>query len=167
MISKEIDIFFRWLQIREDNGYGRNLTLSQLRADADHSSLLKRLLQGEEPLPEAPPRSFSYPWCRLILDGVGHPFEVYESELFPGMLGIDQSTWVILERPAENTWIVTYKTPDVARIRLAPAKDFDFARATGSDEYLKNSDSRWKVYSKGPDPHGGPSGQLWVIERVT
>ncbi len=165
MISNEIDIFFRWLQIREDNGYSRTFTLQQLRADADHSSLLKRLLRGEKPLPEAPPRAYSYPWCDLITYGVAYPFEVYESKMFPGMLCIEQSVWKILESPAVDTWVVTYRTPDVDKIRRAPATSFGTSRAADMEEYLKDSDSRWYV-CRGVDPRH-PDIPGWVISRIT
>lgn len=34
---------------------------AQLRADASHSALLRRLLSGKEPLPEPPPLKHAYP----------------------------------------------------------------------------------------------------------
>lgn len=161
MISKEIDTFFRWLQIREDHGYPRLTTLAQLRADADHSSLLKRLLAGEEPLPEPPPLAFSYPWCELIEKGQERPFEVYESGFDPDILIVDQGAWVILDRPGDRSWIVTYKVPDVERIRRA--SDREFTNIKVGPEYLKLSESRWRVYSTTP----APQDPTWVIERTS
>lgn len=164
-VSKEINIFFRWLEIREENGYPRTTTLNQLKADADHSSLLKRLLRGEDPLPEAPPRAYSYPWCGLIRDGKASPFEVSESGMVPGKLVIEQSLWEIIEKLGEDSWIVTYHTPDVSRIRRTPDHVFRDTSKAGY-EYLKLSESRWKVYSTGPNPID-PERKAWVIERVS
>lgn len=62
------EIFKRWLEIRlkwqgEKYEYfdTRLPFTAQLIADIDHSSLLQRLLEGKEPLPEPPPLKYSYP----------------------------------------------------------------------------------------------------------
>jgi hypothetical protein len=81
-------------------------------ADADHSSLLLRLLLGKPALPYPPPRAFSYPNYDLVETGRYVAFEVGELGEHWGKdkLGIDQSTqWQILERPAPKTWVVCYR----------------------------------------------------------
>lgn len=85
-----------WLTVLMEVGH-RMPTAS----DVDHSALLQRLLNGKPPLPEPPPRSFSYPWYSLIEDGSGKA-EVREISDWLGgdgtILIINQSRWEIVER---------------------------------------------------------------------
>ncbi len=59
--------------------------------DVDHSSLLRRVLRGIDPLPFPPPKRYSYPDYEL---GEGKPVKVgvpREVELMGGRVNIDQS----------------------------------------------------------------------------
>lgn len=64
-VKAAIDAMSEWVRIRTSHGYRAELT----PAEVDHSALLRRLLSGKPPLPEPPPRSFSYPWYELIETG--------------------------------------------------------------------------------------------------
>lgn len=81
-------------------------------ADVDHSSLLRRLLSGKEPLPFKPPKRYSYPDYAL---GEGErciATEVWETKnswlkTERDVLIIDQSAWNIIERRADG-WLVEW-----------------------------------------------------------
>ncbi len=167
-VTPDIETFLRWLEIREKNGQGVRDT-QQLRIDADHSGLLRRLLAGEEPAAEAPPLAYSYPWVELIKTGRGDPFEVYEAHpegvIFPrDSLIIDQTWWHVLEKLGDDEWIVTYKTPDVEAIAKAKS-DGSWWKDKDRTIPMKRSDSRWRVYTTGPNPRS-PERKAWVIERL-
>lgn len=68
MIDPAIHAVFRWLKIREENGINLT-TVKQLELDAEHSSLLLRLLKGKEPFSSIPPQRFNYPWYDLLEQG--------------------------------------------------------------------------------------------------
>jgi hypothetical protein len=73
-----------WIQIRNENEHG-----APTSADADHSSLLWRLLSGKPPLPFAPPCRFSYPDYELA---EGKPVCIHDVWHHPGgSVVIDQS----------------------------------------------------------------------------
>jgi hypothetical protein len=82
----------RWLRIRNAAGD------PQLIADIDHSALLERLLDGQEPLPEPPPRAYSYPWYALIERG---ELQVDDVSDLATHIVICQHRWEI-ERRAED-----------------------------------------------------------------
>lgn len=159
------DAFLRWLEIREENGLPLT-SVHQLKLDADHSSLLKRLLEGGVVFPEPPPRSFSYPWCELIQTGRALPFEVHEGWDDPDILVIEQcDEWRILERLGEEQFIATYRVPDkeaIAKLRGSglrdPLRDLD-------EVPMKLSASHWKVWMQGPMVNA-PERKQWVIERL-
>jgi hypothetical protein len=159
------DAVFCWLEIREANGISLTDAL-QLKIDAQHSSLLPRIIAGEDVFPEPPPRSFSYPWVELIKTGRALPFEVSQG---PGLLAgpdalvIDQSDeWRILERLGEDQFIATYRIPDRKAIAELRAK----RKLAEVDELpMRLSDSRWKVFVQGP-MENIPDRQQWVVERL-
>lgn len=169
--SRNIECLYRWIEIRQVNGQDIGDVI-QLRIDADHSGLLSRLLKGEEPTPEAPPLAYSYPWVAVIKNGRAEAYEVYEphpdsamSAIAPqASIVIDQTFWPLLEKLGEDDWIVTYRTPDVERIARERA-DGTWAREKGSSIPMKNSASRWRVHSTGPNPRI-PERKAWVVERV-
>lgn len=109
-ITDDIQALFRWLKIRDANDIPFPTHLRQLEIDAEHSTLLQRLLDGEKPLDEPPPLTFSSPWYSLIDEGEGVAFEAFEPPTGQGELVINQcSKWRILERfEDEEGWIVTY-----------------------------------------------------------
>lgn len=155
-MSKDIGCLLRWLQIREENGIGFPPNLPQFCADVDHSSLLKRLLEGTEPLPIAPPRAYSYPWYQLIEDGYGYPLEVWEApdNFFSTeyqTLIIDQcACWKVLEKLSENSWIATYSYCDREETKWHP--------------------DRWHIFQIGSripqHPANGAFNKLWKIEKA-
>jgi len=161
----QIGILTRWLEIRDR--YGHHLTtLSQLKADIDHSALLERLLSGREPFPEPPPRAFSYPWYELVEDGRSEALEAQLIEqdggLFPkGTLIIDQAPWVVLETLGPDSWIVTYEFPNEEYVHQKYVRPMEPPTV---ERYVRAT-SRWKVYSPGPHPKI-PERKQWVIERV-
>lgn len=82
-IDFAIDCYKKYYRIREDNGYN-----SPRDVDIDHSSLLRRLLSGKEPLPKPPPKRYSYPSYDL---GEGKPVKISELWEYEDMVVIDQS----------------------------------------------------------------------------
>lgn len=104
-IPHEIECLLRWLELREAGANYRPLS-NTLRIDVAHSALLRRLLDGKEPLPEPPPKAMSYPWYDLVEQGKGEPFEVFE--LNSKELVINQYRWRILEKIGPQEWTVTY-----------------------------------------------------------
>ena len=152
----------KWLEIREENGRAFPSNLTQLRCDMDHSALLQRLVEGDEPLPEPPPRAFSYPWYELLEKGVDHPFEV--NEMGPGnsifnepTLVIDQSPWKIIQKLGPEAWIAAYLLTDTPKlVALAQAAKMNLSAFLSEKIHdmdfhtpQKLSASRWRVFSPG------------------
>lgn len=54
-----------------------NLDIDRFYSDASHSALLKRLLDGKEPLPKPPIKTHSYPNYFATEQGMFQPFEVF------------------------------------------------------------------------------------------
>jgi hypothetical protein len=78
-----IGCLLRWLEtVRSEKSaaYVKSVfgDLERLVIHVDHSSLLRRLLHGKEPLPRPPPLSCGYPWYELIETGEGIAFGVCE-----------------------------------------------------------------------------------------
>jgi hypothetical protein len=101
-----------WLDIRGREQQEVPTTWRQLQADVAHSALLARLLAGKAPLPQAPPRSYSYPWYSLIENGGEGDCEVYmngaAAETVHGaVVTINQSHWELVACSA-NVWIVRH-----------------------------------------------------------
>jgi hypothetical protein len=151
--NQTISCFHKWLSIREENDIPFPNNLLKLRIDMDHSALLRRLLEGKEPLPIPPPRAFSYPWYELIDYGCSEPNEVWEPNAslhsYPCLV-IDQfSGWKILDKVSETEWIITY--------RYGQNQD-------------KWAEGRWRVYQIGSripqQPKKVSSNFLWKIEKI-
>lgn len=108
----------------------------------------------------------SYPWYELLENGRAEAFEVYlypyDNAVFPkGSLVVEQTPWTVIETLGEDSWIATYKVPDVeaiAALRRTPEW------RKGGPLPHKLSDSRWKVYSPGPHPQA-PERKRWIVER--
>lgn len=156
VISKDIDILTRWLQIRTENGYDMPRDISHFKITCLKSALLHRMLEGKEPFPIPPPRAFSYPWYDLIENGIAHPYEVWaaDDEIsfvltdYPALV-IDQSPWKILEKLEEDSWIITYQY--------------------GPDEDRKFAEDKWHVYCVGSNIQktGHSSDKLWEIKKIS
>lgn len=60
----------KWLEVRAEHDPSWSPDFYKtLWVDADHSSLLKRILDGKPVLEHPPPTQMSYPWYGLIEDG--------------------------------------------------------------------------------------------------
>jgi hypothetical protein len=146
---------YTWLKIREENGFDFPKDRISLDCDARHSALLDRLFQGKEPLPEPPPKAFSYPWYKLIEDGYAYPYEVWEPHPtlhpFPALV-IDQHPWKIIEKVSDREWICTYSISP----RFHPRTEF--------------VQGRWRIYQIGSNitKYTASNGSkfLWKIEKV-
>jgi len=154
--SRDIDILFKVLEIRLLNGYDIPTDFNQLKITFRKSALFRRMMEGKEPLPLPPPRSYSYPWYSLIEDGYGYPGEVWKPTSwdkcftdYPSIV-IDQTPWKLLEELGEDDWIVTYQY--------------------GRNDKTKFADTKWHVYCIGcvypPISQNDSYNYLWKIERV-
>lgn len=120
--------FYRWLYIRRVNGRRDPFNM---RCEMEHSSLLRRLLEGKEPFDEPPPRSYSYPWYELLENGWARPGEVrfrkdlgeditdYHEAIRLAVAGlqlhIDQTCWEIIDRD-ESCWTIGYQITDTEAV---------------------------------------------------
>lgn len=153
-LPKEVEILFKVLEIRQQNGYDFPRDLNHLIVSIRKSALFHRLIEGKELLPVPPPRAYSYPWYSLIEDGYGHPLEVWKDEHnmfgFPAV-GIDQSIWKLEEELGDKDYIVRYF----------------YGKANNE---MGESETKWHVYCIGcrfpSNPQLGSSNFLWKIERI-
>ncbi len=122
----------RWLEICRKGNDARSI----ITINAHKSALLKRLLDGKEPLPVAPPLSFSYPWYDLIEDGYDEPLEVWKLSRpgEPDKIVINQHRWPLVRENAADDWVVSH-----------------------TDGTL------WRVWCVAAE--GGPLGKKWRMER--
>lgn len=114
MISDEqqrvLNAIKRWLSVAGKEGYWGETGLvhfQQLCADIDHSALLRRLIEGKQPLPIPPPRAIGYPWYDIIERGHATVFEVLVREADNYIL-IEQMRWNLFEKRGDRSFIVTY-----------------------------------------------------------
>lgn len=66
---KEIQILIKWLEIKKLYSSDFPDSLDSLKLSVHKSSLLKRMLDGKDPLPLPPPLYYSHPWYSLIENG--------------------------------------------------------------------------------------------------
>lgn len=102
----------RWIAIMQENGHAGLPSSNDVR----HSRLLARLINGQEPLPEAPPVSFGYPWYDLVEQPGPHVCDVeYHRLKLPGgitqvkvprILLINKEAWTVLTQIGPNDFIV-------------------------------------------------------------
>lgn len=104
-----VEAVTKWLKIREDNGKDVPKSSHMFFVDADHSSLLHRLLDGKEPFPEPPPLALSRPWYSLIEEGKGTAYEAWKDTLLSDtpQLMVNQFPWDIVEELGDGAYIVT------------------------------------------------------------
>lgn len=79
-------------------------------ANITKSCLLYRLcVDGKDPLPFPPPRSFSAPWYSLIEESYGQPYEVYfrpdNTPVVGGDVIIDQCVWKVSEIRTDDMFL--------------------------------------------------------------
>jgi hypothetical protein len=102
--------FLRWIEIRAENGHPIPNLLPAMEGDIYHSHLLRRMLEGKEPLDTPPPESFGQPWYELVETGRGIATEVKPWEWAPEQkISINQGIWTILEKKSDNEFLVTYR----------------------------------------------------------
>jgi hypothetical protein len=150
-ISKDIDIFLRWLEIKQkyQDSYPSDITC--LRISSMKSSLLERMLSGIEPLPIPPPTSFSYPWYKLIEDGVDYPYEVFElkgpfEKLFNyKILVINQSFWHIINKLGDDIWEVTYHYKEFNEDKIVPKTWIVKSTGIRNEGGLNPFDKFWEI----------------------
>ena len=103
----------RWCRLLSENG--RGLPSDD---DADHSALLRRLLEGKQPLQEPPPLANKYPWYALVDHGTDESSDVWDAG--DGHLVINQSRWKIVER-GDTWWRVRWQDQGpVYRVQTDP-----------------------------------------------
>ena len=89
------------------------------KVDVFKSALLHRILGDPErgmapkdPLPEAPPTNFSYPWYELLDEGHARAVNIvrhhHEPLREPDGLSVNGSLFRVVGEPVPGTWIVTY-----------------------------------------------------------
>ena len=103
-----------WLGVTTKEYYKRfgkrpTITHLGLKANIEHSALLPWMLEGNEPLPQPPPRRYSRPWHQLVADGEGVALNVWSGEKTakPNQVIIEQDGWDIIRR-TEKGYIATY-----------------------------------------------------------
>lgn len=102
--------FFRWIQIRAENGHPIPNFLPAMEGDIFHSHLLRRMLSGKEPLDSPPPESFGQPWYELVEMGEGIATEVKPWEWAPEQkISVNQGIWTIIEKKSDDEYIVNYR----------------------------------------------------------
>jgi len=132
-----LDCILVWLMICEQNGRKFPEDLTRLRIEMGHSALLRRLMAGKNPLPEPPPKSFSYPWYELIENGFANPVDVWETKgtrdaatYGDDWLFINQSRWPIVRRPKKDEWIVkNIRAPGLWRVWCSGVRTFEGSAA--------------------------------------
>lgn len=60
-VDEAVRAVSQWLRLKGEHANPPNYSVPTSCADADHSSLLRRLLRGDKVFPKPPPRRFSYP----------------------------------------------------------------------------------------------------------
>lgn len=109
-----INDMLRWLRIREENGKSFPTSLEQFREIVNNSSLLKRLLRGEQALEYPPPLSYDHPWYGLMEDGFGLAGKVLEGDQFDrkmygcDVLWINDYGWRIIKKISDQEYVITY-----------------------------------------------------------
>lgn len=143
-LTPDIDKVVQWLEIREEGGLDIPHSIHLLKICMHKSSLLKRLLDGKEPLLIPPPTKFSYPWYSLIENKKGIASDVWKADgisaeftEYPALY-VDQLPWKIIEEINSNEYLITYPynfrkssgqmgtkfAPDVWKIIKEPAGDW-------------------------------------------
>jgi hypothetical protein len=100
----------RWVEIREENGHPVPPYLRAIEGDLYHSPLLRRLIDGKEPLPTPPPEHHGQPWYELLESGRGVATEVVPWRWAPDQkISIDEGIWTIVEKRSDCEYLVSYR----------------------------------------------------------
>lgn len=119
--------FDHWLQILRKER--REVHLSHISVDLDHSALFRRLLKGERVYSSPPPLAYSYPWYDLLEESGPQACEFWiggEGDyLEPNTPVINQSAkWRIEEKRSDTEYIVAFKTLRCRVTHARPGKGF-------------------------------------------
>ena len=124
-----LDAVAVWLEIRTKSGFTLDHPVSAVDfvAQAQASALLPRLMGGQNPLPDPPPKSFGHPWYAIIESGLAENVLVEEldgdmARQFPGQILINRFPWLILDHAEADSYLVAWK-PNGAVYWLARIKD--------------------------------------------
>lgn len=123
-----ISIISRWAFIRS-----RYIQNSISVSDINHSSLLRRLLSGKDPLKERPPLFMSYPVYSLAEGEVKYPYSVWFNE--KDKVIIEQSVWNILERNNDGSMFVRWHLNENAKYLLSPTTEKERNESTFHSEW--------------------------------
>lgn len=149
--SKDINIFIKWLSICEKHGKQMPQDVTGLKINAYKSSLLERMLSGQEPFDIPPPISFSYPWYTLIDDGYAYPLEVtkptgiFVKAFKTPVLLINQSIWRIVEELSEDSWKVTYTYTEDGEKKTCPNTWIVKSTGIRNDPPESGYDKFWEI----------------------
>lgn len=116
-IDEQVTAVSLWIRICEEHG-GHNPT----SADADHSSLLRRLLSGEQAFSFVPPRRYSYPDYRLA---AGEPVKIGEcfkpsAPLFePDVWIVDQARYRLIEHRGDGSLLLEWPEEPGSRYEVS------------------------------------------------
>lgn len=124
------EVFDRWLGIRAANDKPP-IPQQQLKGHIDHSALLRRLRQGQEPYDEPPPLSDGQPWYRLLDEGFATRCRVSVLDLDhpmskgqPTLLINDSSFWRIEKRISPAEYVARYsETSALFRVFVTSPSD--------------------------------------------
>lgn len=115
--------FLRWIQVRAQNGHAVPDFLPGIEADLFQSMLIRRLLDGKEPLPYPPPESFGQGWYELLETGHAENICVRRWDWAPDQkIAINDDVWTILEMRSKGDMTVTYREGG-ERFRLTQRTD--------------------------------------------
>ncbi len=102
--------FLRWIQIRAQNGHAIPNFIPGLEGDIFHSHLLRRMLEGKEPLAIPPPESYGKPWYELLETGKFEVTDVKPWQWAPEVkMSINEGIWTILDKTSTTEMTITYR----------------------------------------------------------
>lgn len=123
-------VFRLWHETRLLNGYHLRMDADPggIACDMEHSALLRRLLDGKDPLFQPPPHRYSYPDYDLIDNGSR---EIRSEVLFDAKsVVIDQATFQIIDQDA-NGYVLSYTIVDTDAVKaeaLTPKYGYSLQR---------------------------------------
>lgn len=113
-----------WVITAQRAGYKLPLDAGQFSINMEKSSLLRRLLDGKDPFPLPPPKSYSYPWYSLLDEGETsgylEPWETDKIFKDKTVVVICQSPWYIKEKLGEGHYLLQYNPEEGSVWELTP-----------------------------------------------
>ena len=149
----------QWLRIRAKYGNPVAADPNQLACDMVHSSLLRRLIKGQEAFPVPPPISFSRPWYSLLESGRAESNYVFRSREASEHLNINQSSWLVQREITASEFLCRYHYLENSRLAWSESlwhvkieKDERITKLTGT-EASKATITRWDSTNSDPTIH--------------